>query len=100
MPGFSQQGKIIDHTCIDLSKIPLEYINAAKSNLDIYFGHKSHGSQVTSSGMQAIMNFSTENKSIYSYNNDGANGALKIYEYTITRQKMVGKPTLEITWIT
>ncbi|NJM16834.1 MAG: hypothetical protein HC896_16990 [Bacteroidales bacterium] len=79
-PVFSQASKIIDHNCIDLSKIPLEYINAAKSNLDIYFGHKSHGAHVTGGGMQAIINYSAQYEDLYPYNSSGSGGALKIFE--------------------
>ena len=42
-----QQPIIIDHTCIDLNQIPAQYIDNAKANLWIGYGHTSHGSQLT-----------------------------------------------------
>jgi hypothetical protein len=38
---------IIDHACTDISKIPQDYINAAKQDVKMYFGHTSHGWQLT-----------------------------------------------------
>jgi hypothetical protein len=44
---------IIDHTCTDINKIPQQWIKAAKSNLNISYGHTSHGSQLVT-GINAI----------------------------------------------
>ena len=55
---------IIDHTCTDLSKIPLPWLEAAKTNLRISYRHSSHGSQLVtgifgiSDTMGAPYNFS------------------------------------------
>ena len=38
---------IIDHTCTDLSKIPVAWIDSTKAEMRMYYGHTSHGSQVT-----------------------------------------------------
>jgi len=38
---------VIDHECTDLSKIPVEWIDSAKSQMRMYYGHASHGEQVT-----------------------------------------------------
>jgi len=38
---------IIDHTCLDLSKIPDKWIQAAKANLKVHYAHTSHGGQIT-----------------------------------------------------
>jgi hypothetical protein len=46
---------IIDHRCIDISKVPSKYIEQAKASLRIAYGHTSHGSQLVS-GMQALQN--------------------------------------------
>jgi hypothetical protein len=43
----SGQTIIIDHTCTDLSKIPDQWIEAAKK-LTLHYGHTSHGSQLIS----------------------------------------------------
>ena len=37
---------IIDHNCTDLSKIPDSWIEEARNNFEIYYGHTSHGSQI------------------------------------------------------
>lgn len=44
---------IIDHTCTDIQKIPVKYIERAKQIAKIAYGHTSHGSQVVS-GMDAL----------------------------------------------
>jgi hypothetical protein len=37
----------IDHTCTDLSQIPSQWIDSAKTNLKIHYAHTSHGGQLT-----------------------------------------------------
>ena len=44
---------IIDHNCISLEKIPVEWINKAKSNLHIAYGYSSYGSQLLT-GMSGL----------------------------------------------
>jgi hypothetical protein len=46
-------GPLIDHTCTDLSRVPSEWITAAKQNLRVAYGHTSHGSQIVT-GMDAM----------------------------------------------
>jgi hypothetical protein len=46
-------GLVIDHTATDLTKIPQEWINAAKNNLRLSYGHTSHGSQLVT-GMEMV----------------------------------------------
>jgi hypothetical protein len=53
-PGFA--GFIIDHTSTDLSRIPDQWINAAKNDLQIAYSHTSHGSQIIT-GLNALANF-------------------------------------------
>jgi hypothetical protein len=48
--------KIIDHTCIDITRIPQLAINQAKQNLHIAFGATSHGWQLTA-GMESLVEF-------------------------------------------
>ena len=50
------QPLIIDHTTADITAIPQQWIEAAKQNLHIGYGHTSHGSQV-SSGMSGLVSF-------------------------------------------
>ena len=47
------QPVIIDHTCTDIDQIPQQWIETAKSNLRISYGHTSHGSQLVT-GISAI----------------------------------------------
>lgn len=46
-------GIIIDHTCLDLSRIPDQWLQAAKSNLKVHYAHTSHGGQITA-GLQML----------------------------------------------
>ncbi|RKZ30873.1 hypothetical protein DRQ36_04020 [bacterium] len=38
---------IIDHTCNDLSTVPLAWIDSVKANCRLHYAHTSHGSQLT-----------------------------------------------------
>ncbi len=44
---------VIDHTCTDLSRVPEGFIESAKLQLRIGYGHTSHGSQIVT-GMEAM----------------------------------------------
>lgn len=68
---------IADHnhaTLVKLKSIPLEWIDKAKKDLHIVYGHTSHGSQVTD-GMTGLSKFLG---STYSWNNGGTEGALDL----------------------
>ncbi|MHA1916884.1 MAG: hypothetical protein ACTSUV_01010 [Candidatus Ranarchaeia archaeon] len=39
--------KIINHTSTDISKIPIDVINAVKANCKLHYAHTSHGGQLT-----------------------------------------------------
>ena len=65
--AFSAEPIIIDHTCTDISRIPEIWINQAKSQHRVSYGHKSHGSQPVT-GMDVIMN----SNHLYDFNTDGA----------------------------
>ena len=60
---------VIDHTCTDRSRIPVRWVNKARSQFRVWYGHTSHGSQITS-GMRAI------NKHPFHYNSTGSGNAL------------------------
>lgn len=47
---------IIDHNTVDITAIPQSWIEEAKSTLNIYYGHTSHGSQLTT-GMAGLVGF-------------------------------------------
>jgi hypothetical protein len=64
---------IIDHTCIDLSKVPTNYITAGKGAFRFWYNHTSHGSQIPT-GMSLI------NQSPTDYNEDGSGGALSFHD--------------------
>ncbi len=64
--GYSGDAIIIDHTATDLNKVPTTYINKAKADLRLSYGHTSHGSQPVS-GMMYLQGLN----SLYSFNTDG-----------------------------
>jgi len=74
---FSQESIIIDHLCIDLSEIPAEWIDQAKEDLFIAYGHTSHGSQIIS-GMDAIESYYTD--CTFDWSNEGGEGDLHIFQ--------------------
>jgi hypothetical protein len=47
------QGLIINHDCTELTTVPTEWIDSAKTNLRVTYQHTSHGSQLVS-GLNAI----------------------------------------------
>lgn len=73
----AQEAIIIDHGCIQLSEIPIEWIDSAKANLFIGYGHTSHGSQLTS-GMHAIESYYPDGE--YDWSHDGGPGELHLFE--------------------
>lgn len=46
---------IIDHTCLDISKIPLEWLDSAMVKFNLHYAHTSHGEQLLD-GLQIIEN--------------------------------------------
>jgi hypothetical protein len=44
---------VIDHHCININRVPLKYVEQAKAELRLAYGHTSHGSQLVS-GMEAL----------------------------------------------
>ena len=70
---------VIDHTCIDLSSIPGEWLTAAKEDLHIAYGHTSHGSQITD-GMSGLVDFKG---SAYTWNDGGTDGVLDLHDYAM-----------------
>jgi hypothetical protein len=45
-PTANRGNIVIDHTCVDLSKIPNEWIDKAKRNVVMHYAHTSHGGQI------------------------------------------------------
>lgn len=85
VPAYAQ-GLIIDHNCVDITNVPQEWIEAAKSSLHIAYGHTSHGSQITDgmSGLVAFANGGGKGLSlptnIFAWNNGGTDGALDLHD--------------------
>jgi hypothetical protein len=68
---------IVDHTCAKLSAIPASAIKAAKSTLNIAYGHTSHGSQLTT-GMTGLASWKGD---LYAWNGTGDGDALELHDY-------------------
>ena len=75
--AFAQEAVIIDHQCVNINHIPEEWINTAKENLHIGYGHTSHGSQLTS-GMNALETFYTNG--LFDWSHSGGPGQLHLFE--------------------
>lgn len=74
---MAQNGILIDHTSTDLNAIPDEWIFTAKADLNIAYGHTSHGSQLIS-GMESLQNYFPEGK--YDFSNQQTEGQLLLKE--------------------
>lgn len=96
LPAFIPQASaadqpiIIDHTCTDYGQIPSEWIDLAKQNLRLSYGHTSHGSQIVT-GMDVL----TWESDFYAFNWDGADGALSLHDYVPDGD--LGNPD-RVTW--
>lgn len=86
---------IADHTRINLSTIPAEWITAARSNLHIAYWHTSHGSQIQS-GMYGLY---TWKGNAYSYNSSGSGGALEMREPAWTDLGNSNWPTITSSYL-
>jgi len=78
---FASEPIIIDHNCTDLSLIPEQWIEKAKTDLHIVYQHTSHGSQLIT-GMNALRNFPAFG-SKYEWSDSGSVGALDLDDYGI-----------------
>lgn len=76
--NISTESIIVDHTsAANFEDIPEEWIEKAKTDLHIAYGHTSHGSQLIT-GMNMLV---SEKGALYSWNNGGVNGSLDIRDY-------------------
>lgn len=64
---------IIGHKCADITRVPRGSVRRATKKLRVWYGHTSHGSQITS-GMRAMK------RKPFKYNRTGGNGALSYQE--------------------
>lgn len=78
---------VIDHHCVNLATIPLEWVDKARQDLHIAYGHTSHGSQLTT-GMTGLVTFKGQS---YAYNSGGSSGALDLRE-NISGASDLGNP--------
>ncbi len=85
---------IVDHTCTDIAAVPQEWVEQAKADLHIAYGHTSHGSQVTSgmSGLVAFMNGLGYSANLYAWNNGGTGGALDLRDTPFSGASDLGNP--------
>jgi len=77
---------VIDHASVDITAIPQDWIEEAKSTLHIAYGHTSHGSQLTD-GMSGLVGFANGGgkelalpADIFAWNNGGTAGALDLHD--------------------
>jgi hypothetical protein len=87
-PNPNTEAVIVNHTSINLNAIPSTYIDQAKQNLHIAYGHTSHGSQLTT-GMAGLVTFAGAQ---YSFNAGGTGGALDLREGVFGAAQDLGNP--------
>jgi hypothetical protein len=76
----SQVDFIIDHSCTDINSIPDSWIDAARKDLHIAYGHTSHGSQLTD-GMSGLVTFKGDK---FSWGNNPSGTVLDLHDYAMT----------------
>jgi K319L-like, PKD domain len=84
---------IADHSSTDLALVPTAWIEAAKSNLHIAYGHTSHGSQIIT-GMNGLDGF-MGGSGLFDWNDGPAAGALDLDDYFMSGD--LGNPD-RTTW--
>ena len=65
--GFATEGFTINHTHTDISQIPLQWLNQAKTDLHIAYNHTSHGSQIIT-GLNALADYPDYNEKFSNLN--------------------------------
>ncbi|MDD5259576.1 MAG: T9SS type A sorting domain-containing protein [bacterium] len=78
---------VINHTCVNLTTIPSAWVDKARQDLHIAYGHTSHGSQLTT-GMTGLVTFKGQS---YAYNSGGTGDALDLRE-SISGASDLGNP--------
>ena len=88
---------IVDHTSTDLSRVPDYWIDQARANLRVTYGHTSHGSQIVT-GIEA---FRGEEGSRYDYTYSGSGYAAGVFlnDYGIPGASDLGNPNYT-SWAT
>ena len=72
------QAIIADHTCTKIEKVPVEFVEKAKANFKVAYGHTSHGSQIVS-GMQAL---ARSNPGLFGFDSEGNRKILSLRDST------------------
>jgi hypothetical protein len=72
---LGKESIVADHTCTDIDQIPEHWIDVAKANFGISYGHTSHGSQIIS-GMKAL----EEKDAFYSFSSYPSKRHLTIFD--------------------
>jgi len=91
--ALGQEPIVADHTCTDQSKVPACWIEQAKAQFRLSYGHTSHGSQIIS-GLNVIK---YPAGSLYWWDHDGTSGGLSLHDYTPSGD--LGNPD-RTTWAT
>jgi hypothetical protein len=81
------KNKVIGHSCTKLDQIPLEWIEKAKADLHIIYGHTSHGSLIIS-GLTGLYKFK---KSPYDYGK-GVQDSLDLRDNPFGEKLDLGQP--------
>jgi hypothetical protein len=66
---------VIDHRCVDPSKLPASFVEKAKAKFKVAYGHTSHGSQLVS-GMEAM----AAADPLYKFGRNAAPGSLSLLD--------------------
>ncbi|UCE58749.1 MAG: hypothetical protein JSU63_15050 [Phycisphaerales bacterium] len=74
----AQTPLIIDHNCTNIAQVPDVWVEQAKSQFRLSYGHTSHGSQIVT-GMTVLEGLPG---SIYLFNYDGSGGELSLHDTT------------------
>ena len=94
LPPKPTVGVVVDHQCTKLDRIPVRWIQAAKVNLHIAYGHTSHGSQLVT-GMEGLVRVKGP---LYAFHKGGKAGALDFRDTPFSEPYMdLGYPD-RINW--
>jgi hypothetical protein len=81
-------GSVADHRATVLSRIPQSWVEKAKTDLRIAYGHTSHGSQIID-GMTGLV---TVRGTLYAFNSTGTGGALTLRDMPFSGASDLGNP--------
>jgi hypothetical protein len=87
-PNAAVSGAAIDHRSTLLAAIPQSWVEKAKTDLRIAYGHTSHGSQIVD-GMTGLV---TAGGSLYAFNGTGSGGALTLQDMPFPGASDLGAP--------